>query len=95
MSLNAAAERVRLAKEAWDAVGCIHEGPEATEYRGAVAALVEEACVDDGLTEEQREAYRIKAACMYGSDDIEVDGDALISVGDDSLWVQAWVLVAR
>jgi hypothetical protein len=40
------------------------------------------------------EAKRQLARDRYcTSDDIEIDDDALISVGDTGFWVQAWVYV--
>jgi hypothetical protein len=35
------------------------------------------------------------ARSLYGSDDIEVDGDAKVSRANDGVWVQAWVWVPK
>lgn len=40
----------------------------------------------------------LKAQAMYArdsDDNIEVDGDASVSVNDDGTWVQAWVWVPK
>lgn len=38
----------------------------------------------------------VQEACdLYGSDEIEIDPEALISVAEDGLWVQAWVWLDR
>ncbi len=42
-------------------------------------------------------AFRAKAIeaarQRYASDDINIDDDANLSLGDDGVWVQAWVFV--
>lgn len=37
--------------------------------------------------------YRDSAKAIYGSDDIEIDNDAVVSRGDAGAFVQAWVWV--
>jgi hypothetical protein len=41
----------------------------------------------------ERQQLIKKARIEYGCDEIEIDGDAKISRGDDGIWVQAWVLL--
>ena len=48
------------------------------------------------LQEERgEEPWRSKARDWYGGDNCNVDSDALVSVGDDGAWVQAWVFVEK
>jgi len=48
----------------------------------------------DGLTPDERAAYRKAAEDIYGSDDIEVDADARFSPNDQGgCWVQGWLWV--
>ena len=41
------------------------------------------------------EHHRKVAEELYGSDDIEVDADAVISETDDGVWVQGWLWVSN
>lgn len=45
------------------------------------------------LNAERAEQYRAKARYIYGSDDVEVDDDAMVSKGDGGSFVQAWLWV--
>jgi hypothetical protein len=45
------------------------------------------------LTDESTEDEREQAREMYGSDDVEIDGNARTSRADDGVWVGAWVWV--
>lgn len=41
------------------------------------------------------EAARAVAQRRYCTDDVEIDGNANTSYGEDGVWVQAWVWVAN
>lgn len=45
------------------------------------------------LTAEEN-AYRDAAEEQYGSDEIEIDSDAVVSIGEDGAFIQAWVFIA-
>lgn len=98
MSLNSAAERVRKAVIAWKAVGFLHEGPEAVEYRNACRELTDAAEAGDDVADKDRAKLVEQARELYAlgsDDDIEVDEDARFSVAEAGTWVQAWVWVPR
>lgn len=65
-------------------------GGDTPEYlRSEAAALAEAVATAKAATADPADIRRAIAA--YGSDDIEIDDDALTSVSDHGLWVQAWV----
>jgi len=69
-----------------------------TKTKEGLCACVARICAGpaaepDGLNAEQRESLRDRARAQYGSDDIEIDDQAEVSVGADGAWVQGWVLV--
>lgn len=70
---------------------------DAQEANAPVALRTEAARIQRRLAEIAATEAEIKAATrLYAwgsSDNIEVDGDALASRGDEYTWVQAWVLV--
>lgn len=44
------------------------------------------------MTEDE---YRTRARELYGDEDLDIDTDAKVSVGDDGVWVAAWVWVSK
>ena len=40
------------------------------------------------------DAYRQRAIEVWSDDDLQIDGDATVSVADAGAWVQAWVWVS-
>lgn len=53
------------------------------------------ATVEQMWDETLKDTYRGRARDEYASDEIEIDDDAKVSVGDDGAFVQAWVWVRR
>ena len=52
-----------------------------------------EALVNEIETSKASDSLTEIASNIYGSDDVEIDGDAVTSRGDDGTWVSAWVRV--
>lgn len=49
---------------------------------------------DEAVTEREAYAKAIQLAReQYVNDDINIDDDAMVSVGDEGVWVEAWVYV--
>jgi hypothetical protein len=67
----------------------VHDQPEAHE----TISLLEELLVDS----EERRAYVIAARAKHASDegDVEVDEAAVVSIGNDGAYVQAWTWVPK
>lgn len=47
------------------------------------------------LSAKEREALVNKARSLYGTDDLEIDGDAKVSLGENGAWIAAWVFVPK
>ena len=60
-------------------------------------ALTTELCLraHDEVGEEEADRLLEEAEVTYGSDTIEIDDDAMFSVGADGTWVRAWVLCSN
>jgi hypothetical protein len=62
-------------------------------------ASVQGSCLDRVRKRSTNDATEVKAielACMnYTSDNIEIDDNPALSVGEDGIWVQAWVHVSN
>ena len=71
----------------WCSFGEVADAVEYLEGLGFVRESVEESGPSDA-------AYRDAARSLYGTEDVNVDDDAVISRGDDEgAWVAAWVWV--
>lgn len=51
------------------------------------------ALLDECLHEARNDELRERAREMYGSDEVEVDGNAIVSSGDGGHFVAAWLWV--
>lgn len=49
---------------------------------------------DEEATDEGRDDLLQRARDEYACDEVNIDEDALLSIGDGGAWVQAWVWVA-
>lgn len=57
-----------------------------------LAALL--ARYEEGVRDADEHADTIEAArARYATDDIEIDDQPSVSIGDDGVWVSAWVFV--
>ncbi len=82
---------------------CAHRDPEqsarivAETLRGVIVAALEIAeTLEDDEDDSETEALAVSLAGeKYGSDDIEIDEDTRVSIGDDGAFVRAWVFVSN
>ena len=52
--------------------------------------------IDKLIVEREQESAVIAAARgRYESDDLEIDDDPIVSIGENGVWVGAWVWVGR
>lgn len=85
MTYMPAEELYRLAK---DAVARMQEaGLACDELKQALAAA------DQAIRDRDTYASQIDSARQRQTDDLEIDGDPVVSVSDDGVWVSAWVFV--
>lgn len=48
-----------------------------------------------GINTKEAENYRQLATERYSGEDTQIDDDALVSVGSDGAWIQAWVWIDK
>lgn len=51
--------------------------------------------VNTRVREQAPEVMIEQARATFGTDEIEVDSDAALSVGEDGAWVQGWLFIGK
>lgn len=69
-------------------------------HEGLAKSLKERLDLDKDLTADEKADLRQRAEDLYANrgydgDDIEIDDEPSFSIGDDGVWVSAWLWVAN